>query len=190
MNDSSTNEVPASSACNQRNAYLLFYERTNRLGDAVGKFKVPGSLPNGVAQTVNGTPSFTGKRKERDEEDNESISNHSFPQQRIKSNGQINGKVRTSAPSSPEGKAKHSPQSRSTLSHSVSMRTPPASPQQKSQQHNSNSSSSFSQRPTSLLQQRKNSGSYGPLNPKAFFGQKDRHRNRPKMVTSMVGRPR
>lgn len=188
MNDSSTNEVPASGACNQRNAYLLFYERTNRLGDAVGKFKVPGSFPNGVAQTVNGasTSSATGKRKERDEDEKES-----FPQQRIKTSGQPNGvpkpAMNGSSSSPSKSNNKSSPQSWNGFSQPGQMRTtPPSSPPQKQ---------SLGPRPASVLQQhqRKMSGSgITPLSTKGFFGQANHKKQgyRPKMIGKMVGRPR
>jgi len=193
MNDSSTHEVPAHGACNQRNAYLLFYERTNRLSDAVGKSKLPSSLPNGVGQTMNGTSSSftTGKRKERDEDDDEGNTSQSFPQQRIKTNGQTNGIAARGSPmSSPNGSQKQHPEIWTGFSHPKGRNTPPASPSQRSQYHNA-PTNSLGPRPASVLQQRKNGAGYAPLATKAFFGStKDRHRNRPKMVTSMVGRPR
>lgn len=188
MNDSSTHEVPASGACNQRNAYLLFYERTNRLSDAVGRSKLPSSLPNGVGQTMNSTSS-TGKRKERDEDDDdESNTSQAFPQQRIKMNGQSNG---TKLKSSPVSSPSSHPETWTgfTQPQTKGDRTPPASPSRKT-----SSVPSFGPRPASVLQQqqqqRKNGSTYPPLAAKAFFGGKDRHRNRPKMVSNMVGRPR
>lgn len=192
MNDSSTHEVPASGACNQRNAYLLFYERTNRLSDAVGKSKLPSSLPNGVGQTANGTSSFAaGKRKERDDDEDESNTSQAFPQQRIKTNGQVNGMAAQGSPkSSPNGSHRQHPESWTGFSHSRGRNTPPASPSQKSQLHSA-PLNSLVPRPASVLQQRKNGTGYAPLATKAFFGSgKDRHKNRPKMVSNMVGRPR
>lgn len=197
MNDSSTHEVPASGACNQRNAYLLFYERTNRLDEAVGRVKVPAPMPNGVGQTVtSGNPTFTGKRKEREEDDNEADTSQSFPQQKIKTNSQINGVEagRKSPMSSPNGVKKHSSPAWAGFSQLNGMpHTPPSSPPPKS------SLMSLGPRPASVLQQqqlqRKSSSSYPPLATKQFFGnnkdgRKERHKNRPKLVTSMVGRPR
>lgn len=196
MNDSSTHEVPASGACNQRNAYLLFYERINRLDEAVGRVKVSAPMPNGVGQTVGaGISTFTGKRKERDDDDVQSDNSRSFPQQRIRTNGQTNSvEAGGESPlSSPNATKKHSSPAWTGFSQVNGMHTPPSSPPSKS------GLMSLGPRPASVLQQqqlqRKNSSSYPPLATKQFFGnnkdgRKERHKNRPKMVHNMVGRPR
>ena len=185
MNDSMTHEVPASGACNQRNAYLLFYERTNRLNDAVGRNKIQGSLPNGVAQSVNGASGspFTGKRKERDEDESEA-----FPQQRIKTSGQPHGVPKFAGNSGKSSPTKSSPQTWTGFSQpGQGARTPPSSPPQKH---------SLGPRPASVLQQHQrklSGGGMAPLHTKNFFsqpGHKKQGNNRPKMLDRMKGRPR
>jgi hypothetical protein len=94
MNDESVNPTSTEEALRQRNAYLLFYERTNKLGSAIGAPARPLMAgPSGQQQA--GT-----KRKERDEDSVQSDRGSPyFPAQQIKTKGHLtNGDTKPFAP--------------------------------------------------------------------------------------------
>lgn len=112
MNDSSVSNTDVQTALQQRNAYLLFYERCNRLGDVVGKFKVPSTNPqqaSGATTNANGELATSatsaanrgttdlGKRKQRDEDQDGGEQTSPFSAQRIKTNGHLSSST-TSSP--------------------------------------------------------------------------------------------
>lgn len=115
MNDSTVREVQVSQVLNQRNAYMLFYERTNRLGDAVGKGKMQGG-PNGVAQMPQSSPTGNALGKRKDREDSDAA--QPFPPQKVKYNhptgpktpyqqGRQGGPYQQPSPISPNRKQNH-----------------------------------------------------------------------------------
>lgn len=89
MNDSSVSTSSIQQALTQRNAYLLFYERVNRLGDVLNF-----SAPKATGQSQQSQTNGSLKRKERDEDDDEDTKSQGspFPAQQIKRH-QSNGAV-------------------------------------------------------------------------------------------------
>lgn len=187
MNDSSVSEVQTSIACNQRNAYLLFYERINRLGDAVGRTEVSGGQSKDVAQTVDAASSVTGtngKRKERDEEST------SFPQQRIKLQNQSshqsfgksdspNRKIQPSAMSGPASPL------RQHTNHFSQGQTSPTSPKPKKTQLGL-----FTQTGPVLKNPQFNRGHAGIPTPAFFSTANNRKPRRKSLHANMNPRPR
>ena len=103
MNDSSVSNTTVQSALNARNAYLLFYERSNRLGDALSFSKQP-SRGQPVGATVspahaNGQMTNGGGNKRKDREGEQGSP---FPSQKLKySQGQAGNGLIGGRPGSP-----------------------------------------------------------------------------------------
>lgn len=103
MNDSSVSNCQ--DPLRARNAYLLFYERSNRLNSAVGLFKQPGGggqlASNGIGPAQANGQMGNGKRKEREDD----TAGKAFPAQKIKLNlGGLGGR-----PFAPHGGRPSSP---------------------------------------------------------------------------------
>ena len=165
MNDSSVSDIQPSAALSARNAYLLFYERCNRLGDAVGRIKIPGGSFSTMVPASRNTASDVltqtlGKRKEREDEIGPQIA---FAPQQIKLH-QVEG----AAFKIPQPQYQHTQQQRS----SPYQHHPSSSPRAKYFQPNQ-------------LGQVRGDPSIGTSN---FFTQ--HNKNRPRLVHNMIGKPR
>jgi len=186
MNDSSVSDTDVKAALQQRNAYLLFYERTNRLGDVVGKIKLPATAPQQATLRTNANgelahanrPTELGKRKERDDDEDEDGGHRDagalpFASQKLKLNG-------ASSPSSTKG----SPQ---FGNHQRSSALPPG----QHRPHSPASSSPNRGRPPFAPNGNGRVGSYpgGSVKATKFYNSKGQG-NRPKVVDLMKGKPR
>ena len=122
MNDESVTPTSTEEALRQRNAYLLFYERTNKLGSAIGAAARPPSAgPTGQQQAGM-------KRKERDDETVQSDGSPAhrgspyFPAQQVKTNAHLgNGGPK---PFAPAQNRQHQHQQHRNGSHSPSKGSP------------------------------------------------------------------
>lgn len=163
MNDSSVSNSSTQSALGLRNAYLLFYERTNRLGDALGlsrqlnggqsaRATVAHAHANG--QMANGSGM---KRKEREEEEQASP----FPPQKLKlGGGQAGVSFMQGRPGSP-----------------FKQHSSPGSPKVRQNGH--------TRGPPYAIPEKKHSSSPATLGPRGFYNSQ---KNRPKIVDLMRAR--
>ena len=165
MNDSSVSDIQPSAALSARNAYMLFYERCNRLGDAVGRIKIPinsfsaaMSPPQGIASV----PFANGKRKDRDGEFDKHDSN---TPQRHKSHESTANAYNSS---------KHPHQHQRASSFQNHSSSSSSSPYGRNQQHRGDD--------------RANGRGSLSISSNNFFTSQQ-YKNRPRLVDNMIGKP-